>query len=1072
MRENLKLLLHDVTYTLMNRTDASGFFLFAGYFLYALVYTPSDRMFGEVVLFGYFLYTATLLLVLVGLAVYLIATKKHVNNKMFVGFLYLLSVPAEYLANFVGSCLLWFYFLQSDRSLKLDSNKMNVWAVRGYLIVMVLLVQVCAQFKVNFLRQTLLTHRTFYSKLDSSFESVFVVVIPLQALLIILKRNSLKELEMEYLFGSLHLAVTLLLLLYILAARPFTRLHTNTLFGTLFSIVAFIEVYRLSYRNNKDLLAHELKDFLPVLPLLAMINYGYSISRNPKSKYGLLRDIIIAHELQNRDAESDILKAIKDHFRNKDMTSLRKFVVKRANVHGRLTSIKQTQTNVLEEGTFENLSVSEVKHELILILFEDFENKYLFDPLIHYLKLEYLLLHHQSLSGMLWSLGQLKRLARGLRYRLMEVAIRSEIEKYLRGYYYSTFAFRNGSSSEDGIFGAGGITSVYETTEQKSAMDVVIENNNLTKRLVSVSRHSRLDIGYVFFYKSQLTMLIKLISSFTEKLKELLQILQESKGNVVGIVEISSQLRQVDKKIESRFAEFDVMTKKVEFIHYVAYVHHLNFNTNRYDSARKSFRLYTKRINHLQSHPDIKLSRITNDNLFVDNFYLLVESEAKNLGKIIDIYGNYHMYIDSYSEAIGKGYEMFLTPSQKHHHDKFMTHLYRQPLNEYNVLGGIFAGFLRLPGKQFVAFGHTVVKIMPYRDIDFKFIVGIKPLLSLSEDRFFILLDDDLTVEAYSYNFLQILPEEYIQFSVNLKILSPSVYRKLSPIRQRRSLIIKNINVEADEGDDLDNKPAEEAGQNSQNESKKKQKAGKELDHEQLAPFEDTLTFSNSNGKIMQRKFIISFEYKDYLISDEGYWYLSLTLNQDLNSKKHYYNEPDESESHSQRVVEEKELLDQSNIIDKLDDKHKRTDDHLEDFNEADKSKEALSDKKSDDVISLRIPDKLRNSFTSEIKKSETQLPVISSLSPEQKDSQPKVVNREFTNAVRSKLFSPSPIRWHLQECSIQRRHFFARSAAAASISRLQTSRRCIAEHPQQSSRQLFAPGTTAGQELFGRSQV
>lgn len=887
-------------------------------------------------------------------------------------FCWTVFLPLEYLVHFlISGCASLVILTRNKEIFLLFGYSLSYWAYFAVVVSVFSVVHVLSHIKISLFRSPLLRILGFFSQGSSKFESAMMLSIPISCFLITLRQLSEATAQLEstlYIYELIYLCLQLALVCYLYSTRPFFYSLSNILFGINLTLNACVSLFKLSEKHGQRSILIELNILILVFPVVTVGNWKYFMGDRKHTGESYLKEVVLNPSRKSLD---ELLREARVYMDFSDGGESKKQILNKGHLGMRKQAAKEKESPSNSEEILllsqEVENSQQMLNRIILGWTQKYELKKRNDPYFIVLKLEYLLKYHQSTSKMLKTLSQLKSMQTTFQSELIRHIAGKQLETFYHGYYYTSFTLQRKFISEEDNIKSEFQDQKNEKNSNSNRESLIIKNKNPKKLLISISRPSQLDIGYAFFYRAKLEKLVKSILEFTEISKNLMSLIKDTKGNLNSLMVRVHQLYDLANTIDFTFTEFDSFTKKVEYLHFSPYIFHLNFNLNKIGSARKFLDVYAKRVSHFQSNPDLKSISITKENLFFDTLFLLIESESKHLGRILQVYGNYHLFFDNHSDIIGKQYDVFLTENQKSYHQKFLSELHSKPLSEYKVIGATLPGFIKLPNKDYVAFGSTIVKIMPFLTIDFKYVVGVKPRIRENENSFYILLDENLDIDAYSYNFLHILPEAFIQPRTSLKQLSSSVYRKLLPIRDRKTIIQHTITrskgSETPDGvRNIRNRGfVSNSGSSNQEEQSRSRLVGDQFHQEYLdaVTVEDYLVFSNEAGRLMRRRFIITFQYKGYIMSNDGYWFLSMVLNEPLVEKKKKAKSSDSGSSGDEEEERDKVI---QKSIEPVHSQVRITEEHLiEDVPSGENiEKNNETSRMSDDVISLRIPDGLR----------------------------------------------------------------------------------------------------------------
>ena len=551
-----------------------------------------------------------------------------------------------------------------------------------------------------------------------------------------------------------------------------------------------------------------------------------------------------------------------------------------------------------------------------LAYFEELEDNRPKDPYIHFLKIQWLLEYFPALSLILLELEKMESKVSSLKEHIQLFTARSQVEKFLETHYQMVSHHKKTSFNEVTVGAFGWSAEAINKTDYVRH----------PYKIINTCKPTQLDLGYVFFYKNRIEGLVSRISKFSDQETEAMVHLEEKKGEKSKLMGYVRRLYQMRDSLDDYFNDLNQLTQKTDFKHYIPYISHLNFNLNLQESARHLLSQYSARQSMLHQCPEFKEAKINNINMMTDNLYLLLSSNRKSFGTVVDVYGSYQLFANNHNEIIGKNFEMFLTPTLREYHKTFVEVATSESMDKFRLFGAQFSGFVKVPSRDLVVYANTTVKVVPYAENEFKYITLVKPLLNIFEDKFFILLDGQLNVEAYSYNFLDILPSSYLGIGASLNTLSTLVYHRVLTLKETRNATViasqRNQGGGGQGGNQVGSSdifpatPMNNPGSPSKRlESKTRigSTSGIHLQDKDIyngsaamatnlfnfgdfMPIEgnnyeldDVLRFpqEGSPNKMVQKGFWINICYKPFLLGKEddgGYFYLVLTLKDDPNN--------------------------------------------------------------------------------------------------------------------------------------------------------------------------------------------
>lgn len=764
-------------------------------------------------------------------------------------------------------------------------------------------------FKVSFIRTFVTKDRSLFSKLNNSFEQMYIFLMHLRLVLVAIraKIDSNSNKELGNLIEGFIATINLGLIWKLWTTHPFISRSLNFLIASFLGIYLQLSIYRIILWNK------EWNKILPLLllsgPFTVILLWKVFMNWIPNDTMRIIK--LMIDKQKSAMVKARIISESRTATMHKLHTDVLKFTKSGGDAHNVYAFAKLDEVSKLLDGcsskpqgaggliaeavqsSADTTEIDKLSYQLLLRA--EHENSK--DPYMYFLIIEWLLANHPSMYLVLLKLGKMKKFVQGFKDEYLFLCIRKEVENFLKTYYSTSYTYKKIQINQE------------EANKRISEMPsgLIVKGPKLSYKVLSSLHYSSLDLAYVFYYKTQIQAMVDSISNFTDTTIKLMDTLSEKKSEFTKLIKTLDKLYVQNTRISDTFNSFNNLTNKVEYIHYVSYIYHLNFNVNQYESARGLFKDFTKRAHQLQSCADFKFSKITNNNLYVESFYLLIDNDRKNQGKILDIYGNYHLFVDNYQDVIGKNYDVFLTATLKEFHHQISSSIFEGSLDSYRVMGSYFPGFVRLPGKDFVAYSNTVSKIVPFIESDFKFISGVKPLLSYYEDKYFILLDSNFNVEGYSYNFLHLLPETFLLATTNLRTLSSATYQRISQMRETKAQMKQPLIYDMRRGSSDKSKTRNSSLSISRSYFDELRSSRMILNNSNLPTnylpseeertLDDILKFTDKDNNTRTKKFTILIEYKDFLLTHDGYWYLMLTLREDSMSKPtHTYSSSEEAD--------------------------------------------------------------------------------------------------------------------------------------------------------------------------------
>lgn len=97
-------------------------------------------------------------------------------------------------------------------------------------------------------------------------------------------------------------------------------------------------------------------------------------------------------------------------------------------------------------------------------------------------------------------------------------------------------------------------------------------------------------------------------------------------------------------------------------------------------------------------------------------------------------------------------------------------------------LGNMIYSFIKLPERDYILPVGYMIKIIPYINSDFKYIVSVR--YNRMDSNMYLLLNKDNQIDSFSYNMRYLLkePDFYLDKSILLKDLCPELNERLSKL--------------------------------------------------------------------------------------------------------------------------------------------------------------------------------------------------------------------------------------------------------------------------------------------------
>jgi len=412
-----------------------------------------------------------------------------------------------------------------------------------------------------------------------------------------------------------------------------------------------------------------------------------------------------------------------------------------------------------------------------------------------------------------------------------------------------------------------------------------------------------LDLGYAFYHKYNIEYMKYLISEFADRNNKFLEDVLMRNCSYKMMHEKVKELNNLDQTIQSTFIKYHRDSKTTEANHILPYCVHLIYNTNLIRSGKNYLAEYMKRTQLANRIREERNPMFLAEHILLDTVMCLVNTEPQSIGNIIDVYGNSLKLLNiDRKSIIGKSPNYLIPESMTVYHTRVMKTYLRSPLRYF--LGVQRESLVRIPETRFVISSNLLLKLAPNMESNFKIVVGIKPNQKKYNQK--IVLNEDMTVDCFSHNFLQLIGIDYLNQGTHLSQMSPElmVYvtkaildmddfkGDINRIKQKRlaqksiqKIVNQEFETEEENEDGKSNKKHKQPSYFSHSSVDKSLNDGNEggkINTINVFP----ITFTNqSTGARIQKIFEVELEAREFIDVGKRMYYLDLTVLDDNDAK-------------------------------------------------------------------------------------------------------------------------------------------------------------------------------------------
>lgn len=318
------------------------------------------------------------------------------------------------------------------------------------------------------------------------------------------------------------------------------------------------------------------------------------------------------------------------------------------------------------------------------------------------------------------------------------------------------------------------------TTISLEGVDSILGNNEMV------------DITEAFYLKHELRKLTEDVKSYARLNIEYVESLTMTNQDLFLRTGLVKKMYELDKEIETHFQKLDKISTQQSFQHLMIYFYHTFLNSSKHCTAERVKAEINKRFKSMKAVHLKSIKRVSNLNYLNDCVLLMIESNRRKYGTILDIYGKVEMFLDDPLELIGCSYSIFMNQSLKNFHEQVESMIFEEPMNAQDSYNFIISrpGFIKVPFRSIILPSMIMVRLCPFHRSGFKFVAALKP--DFSDDKLYIALNSDLRIDGFSSTFLSILNEEYLRNETGLQNMSVHVHNRITNYHQLDTEYNKN----------------------------------------------------------------------------------------------------------------------------------------------------------------------------------------------------------------------------------------------------------------------------------------
>lgn len=776
-----------------------------------------------------------------------------------------------------------------------------IWILVDFLITLGI-----TETKVNLMRG-FSPNAGFFSKADGLFEETITVVMPVVFLLEVLSSNPQESSMSYWVYFSAKAVLLMILEVIYLKDLPYFGKLTEQVFGHILSLfVVFMMIFGAARRDINTAL--KVWCFLIPFQIICLVYYFknvYSVnflSRNHGRNFLVIKKILL-NCFDEQPTEDKIFEmgVFKNHLQNgkggnSEYLKIWKMKIdlKKNGNHKELQEENQTLSEEDRIGLDQENHSKKILNKIHSQVLNDFIKNSHGSTYSHLLKIIWMLDNQTILHEVLRSLRRMLERGKSFKEKFMYRYAKRIIQNRFKDYYFhKEMNFKTDSLEEKNI--------IKIEQELKKINEVGV------------------DLAYAFRYRDGIEEMVRLIQEFTEENKGYIKLLETQTKLLKELNTISSKLYALKGKIEFAFDRLHSQTRNVHAVHLTPYFYFLVKNVNLHRSASKIFKIYKQRMLNKKNLVDEKLMILKDVNLFSQSLIFMIESKAKDFGKILEVYGDSKYLKVNPNELKNTHMDSLIMESQRGPHTRSCEIFNEGVISP--IIGDTVKSFIKLPTKNLVLPVTYNIKIIPYEETDFKFVVGVK--YNRSDSKMYILLDQANRIDSFSYNMKHIFRkgENFLDSKRSLGDLSKECQDRVRKLdRQMRS---ENRADSEQPSTHLLTDPSNARKVNNLvNEFESKpsfSNFGSNMDREFPSDSDDgwfqaKLRFQNKySGKIAKRYFRVKIEMKNYVLVRYSFKILTLEM-EDQDKKKSGIIEPDEKGLTIENRIQKKEEKEEEHL--------------------------------------------------------------------------------------------------------------------------------------------------------------
>lgn len=462
-----------------------------------------------------------------------------------------------------------------------------------------------------------------------------------------------------------------------------------------------------------------------------------------------------------------------------------------------------------EEAMMLQISDEEIESHIIDLYLSNNKHSY------HvFLRLMWMLKRRPSLLLVFTALGDLRHFNAKFRSNYLLYFAKREVEKFLldfdiggkkQGFLKGTKPVQHekrtltqqqslkkgsvtvGTSQFQGGIGTGGVSELAQNANIKVSKKEF-------KYQMSRAAEEYVDLANVFHYKSSLKSLVHNIKEFSKLNREYVELITLPQQDLYHRTQLTQKLFDLDQKVRTEYEQIAGVAGDYDFQHLIPYFYHLHFNTNRHNDSERQFSEVAQKVASAQGLRQRNIKQPLNSNLINETVCLLIESQVSRFGTILDVYGKIDMLVDPSESIVGENYQIFLNDALKVYHDQVAVAMYETSLLGHHgeQLSKVKTGMVKIPFRNLLIPSHVLLKICPFAETGFKYMISIKP--DFTDTRLFFSVDRLLQVDGYSSTLLNVVDEKYLASKVPLEMMMNTTYQNIVQLKQGYEHTLQVVN--------------------------------------------------------------------------------------------------------------------------------------------------------------------------------------------------------------------------------------------------------------------------------------